>query len=618
MHAYAKAIGRVPRRWAIPATQAGLIVVLIAFWALLSAGYEAASVAFYVLGLILGILLISQFWTLANDVYDPRQAKRIFGFIGGGAVLGGMTGAGITALIAETVGTNNLLLWSAAVLASCVGIVLVVLSREGNVVAGSGADDEQGVGLREALTLVRDSRQVQLIAVIITFGALGAAILDLQLSMATEEFKGRSQTDAITGYLGAVRFYLSSVGLVIQLFLTSRIHRLLGIGFALTILPVGLGVMAGVILLNYALWAPAVGSILDRSVRYTVDKTTREILFLPVPTDVKLQAKPFIDVTVDRLAKGFGALLLLVLIKPWGMSLTWQQLSVATLALAAVWLFMAVRATREYVKSFRRSIEQHVVEPADIRIVSADLKTIETLIAELGQTDERRVLYAIDLLESLEKRDLIPPLLLHHDSAAVRARALQALELQNPEIAARSLPAIERLLADDDPAVRAAAVRAIATIRGQEAAALMRQHLTDSDPRIVATAAVALAATERAGDLEATESALLRLAADLRETAAPGRLEAARALGEIPHERVRHMLVPLMVDPDVGVARAAIQSAGRLGPDTFLFVPPLVALLRHRLLKNDARAVLVGYGEAVVEPLGHFLHDQREELWVRR
>ena len=45
---------------------------------------------------------------------------------------------------------------------------------------------------------------------------------------------------------------------------------------------------------------------LDTSLRYTVDKTTREILFLPLPADVKYRAKPFIDVTMDRLAKGAG------------------------------------------------------------------------------------------------------------------------------------------------------------------------------------------------------------------------------------------------------------------------------------------------------------------------
>ena len=55
--------------------------------------------------------------------------------------------------------------------------------------------------------------------------------------------------------------------------------------------------------------------VIDTSLRYTVDKTTREILFLPLPNDLKQQAKPFIDVTVDRFAKGLGALLVLVLIK---------------------------------------------------------------------------------------------------------------------------------------------------------------------------------------------------------------------------------------------------------------------------------------------------------------
>ena len=63
--------------------------------------------------MIFGILLISQFWTLANDIYDPRQARRMFGFIGGGASLGGAAGRGITAFTVDNVGTNNLLLVSA-------------------------------------------------------------------------------------------------------------------------------------------------------------------------------------------------------------------------------------------------------------------------------------------------------------------------------------------------------------------------------------------------------------------------------------------------------------------------------------------------------------------------
>ena len=55
------------------------------------------------------------------------------------------------------------------------------------------------------------------------------------------------------------------------------------------------------------------------------------MLFLPLPADLKYRAKPFVDVTVDRFAKALGALLLLVLIKPWGLDLDWQQLSYASL-----------------------------------------------------------------------------------------------------------------------------------------------------------------------------------------------------------------------------------------------------------------------------------------------
>ena len=92
MQAYTALIARLPQRWVIQITQAGIVAVLIAFSVIfrVGAGWWSA-IGIYLFRLILGVLLISQFWTLANNVYDPRQAKRFFGFIGGGAALGGLT-----------------------------------------------------------------------------------------------------------------------------------------------------------------------------------------------------------------------------------------------------------------------------------------------------------------------------------------------------------------------------------------------------------------------------------------------------------------------------------------------------------------------------------------------
>ena len=421
MQGYSVLVARLPRRYVAPLTLAGMSALLVGFWFLFRTGGDWVSVGFYLLGLILGILLISQFWTLANDIYDARQAKRVFGFIGGGSSLGGMTGAGLTALVVSRVGTENLLLCSASILFLCAGLVALIVQRE--AAAGRGgavAAEEEGVGGKEALRLLRESRHLQIIALVIAFAAVGAGLIEQQLNMAAEAFKGRSATDDLTAFLAQVTVYLSAIGFFIQVALTSRVHRYLGVGFALLVLPMSLGATGIVMLLNAALWAPAAARILDTSLRYTLDKTTREVLFLPLPTALKYRAKPFVDVTVDRFAKGLAALLALVLIKPWGLGLNWQQISYASLAVVALWVLTAIRARREYLVTFRRSIERREVEAQAVRPDLADPATIEALVQDLAHPDEQRVLYAIDLLEALNRRRLVTPLLLHHESERVR------------------------------------------------------------------------------------------------------------------------------------------------------------------------------------------------------
>ena len=217
--------------------------------------------------------------------------------------------------------------------------------------------------------------------------------------------------------------------------------------------------------------------VIDTSLRYTVDKTTREILFLPLPNDLKQQAKPFIDVTVDRFAKGLGALLVLVLIKDNSSGSNRLRPGLATTELgqpgddrACGWS-LTIRAKREYQAVFRRTLERQDVAPEALRLSEADLSTIETLVEEQGHPDPRHVLYAIEMLESLNKRHLISPLLLNHETPPVRARALLTVEGASEALRQRWTPGVERLLKDDAPDVRAAAVRALAIVRGEAASA---------------------------------------------------------------------------------------------------------------------------------------------------
>ena len=161
------------------------------------------------------------------------------------------------------------------------------------------------MSIGRALTLLRGSRQIQLIALVISFGSLGAPLHRSAAEHGGRDLQGRRQDDAIGAFLAQVRFYTSSAAASSSRSGSRRASTSIsGIGFALMILPTNLALTAALILLNNVLWAPALARVIDQSFRYTVDKTTREVLFLPLPSELRQEVKPFVDVTVDRLAQG--------------------------------------------------------------------------------------------------------------------------------------------------------------------------------------------------------------------------------------------------------------------------------------------------------------------------
>ena len=618
MHLYTSAVRRLPPRHVIPVTQAAIIALLVLFWGLLQTGAGWVTVAFYFFGLILGILLISQFWTLANDIFDARQAKRLFGFIGGGASLGGALGAGITAFVVEEVGSEQLVLVAAAALAACTGIVLLLLRRHAVGEAAAFDAPDGGVGGREVVRQLSRSRPLQVLALTVGCAAAGAAVVDQQLNMAAEAMRGEQGGDAIAALLAAVTAYLSLAGFVVQVALISRIHRSAGIGAALLLLPLGFSASAAFILFTGTLWAVAGARVLSSTLRYTLDKTTREVLFVPLPAELRRRVKPFIDVTMDRFAKALTAVLLLVLIQPWGLGLDWRRLSYASLAITGLWIAVAVRARREHLRSFRASIDARTITTDAVTTRAGEAAAVETLVEELSNPDPDAVLYAIEMLEGLDKPHLVTPLLLRHESGPVRVRALHALASGRSRVAHRWRDVVQRMTRDEDVDVRAAALEALATLAGQDAAAVMTRHLDASEPRVAVAAAAALARSEREPDVLRAAAALQRLVDDARDAGAAGRREAARALAAIDAPRFRILLATLLHDHRADVVIEAIRSARALGAADGLFLPGLLSGLGHRGLKHAARETLVAWGEAAVPALRYALENPHEHVWVRR
>ena len=146
------------------------------------------TVAFISFGLLFGLLLISQFWTLANEIYDARQAKRLFGFIGGGASLGGVVGATILRVLVYEVGSNNLLLISAIVLGLCV-VIVDASSDCTPTPASDGPSKSKASADGRRFALLAESNHLKVMALVIGCAAAGAAIVQQQLSMAAEALR---------------------------------------------------------------------------------------------------------------------------------------------------------------------------------------------------------------------------------------------------------------------------------------------------------------------------------------------------------------------------------------------------------------------------------------------
>jgi HEAT repeat protein len=331
---------------------------------------------------------------------------------------------------------------------------------------------------------------------------------------------------------------------------------------------------------------------------------------MPVSEELRVKAKAFIDVFVQRFGKGTAAILILVTLQ----LLPGAYVSVVTLVLAVGWMALTLRTRREYVTAFREGLKSGSIQ-TDATIDPGDVTTVTTLVESLGSSDPRKVLHSLELLSSSGEGRLVPPVLLHHDSAQVRRKTLDILAETGRVDAAHI---VERALGDEDAEVRTGAMRTLTRLRKERAAELMLQHLDEQDPRLRASAVASLLGGGPRDGLERAEAILVEMVAAEDPNV---RAEMAGALGQVGDPVASDVLVQLLYDRDLKVVQAAIGAVHlrfeRDGPNP-LYATILISLMGNRRLKHEAREALVAQGEAAMGPLLLFMRSQDEQVWVRR
>lgn len=616
---YARLAARFSQRLLIVAWAIIQAAGLVAFYGLFASPAKWIPVAFYVWTAIAFGIGLSQFWSYANHRLDPRQARRLFSFIGAGGLLGAVPGGQIATLMAVAFSPRSALLAAGALSLVTIGFIWQLERRRSRTLAGPRRNEtmERLKSARGGLRAVLGSRLLLLIAAIMFLSNAVNQVVDLQFKWAVEAAKEGGGLEQLTTTFGNFYSVMGLLAFIFQILFTERIHRRMGVGVGLRILPASVAVSSVLLLLAYGpeLLAPLAAAYIlklaETGFRHSVEQSSRELLFMPVPSPLRLQAKAFIDLFVQRVGRGAAAILLLPV--AWGMVRP-EHVGWATLVLVVLWLWVTALARREYVHAFRDGLRSGVIDELPVVDVS-DVTTVTTLVEALGSSEPRPVLHSLELLKVSGQHRLVPPLLLYHDSAEVRRKTLEILAAAKR---VEAIPLVERAIGDDDHGVRTAAIQALTALKGGDAASWVLPRLEDPDPRIRAAAVASLAGMDDPALASRAEEVLNELIASDDTTA---RVEAARAVAEIHEPIGAGSLVQLLYDAERQVVRTAIDAVRvrleRDGPNP-LYVPTLISLMGNRRLRKRARDAIVAYGERAISALVLFMNAEEEQIWVRR
>ena len=237
---------------------------------------------FYVWVNCFGAIAPVQAWTFVSTLFDTRQARRLFGLVGAGASLGAVT-AGLLArfLVRPVGGTVNLLLVLAALILAAAGIVAfagVRLRRVGPTTRRTPPKHP----FSDSIGLIVRSPYLRLLAALVFLVAISTQWTAFQLSVVANARFG-ANADALTAFFGTFYFVMGVATFTLQLLLSGPVLRRFGVAVTIVILPLTLGMGSALILLLPGFWPVLLTNACDQGFRFSLDKSTYELLYLPLP-----------------------------------------------------------------------------------------------------------------------------------------------------------------------------------------------------------------------------------------------------------------------------------------------------------------------------------------------
>jgi AAA family ATP:ADP antiporter len=318
--------------------------------------------AFFLWVGVFSYTVVAQFWALAADIYTEEQGKRLFPIIGAGASVGAVIG-GLFAKSLVPFGPPVLMGTAVVLLLTCVGVIFWIEHRTRVTAIRREEKKEEPLAKTGAWQLISHDRYLLLIAGLVIFlnwvNSSGEYLLDRILVVAAKD--ATTDVAAAKTYIGLFKadyyFWYNTIGLALELFLVSRVFKLVGVRNALYVMPLFALIAYASAFLFPVLAVMRLVKIGENSIQYSLQDTTRHALFLVATREEKFVGKTATDTVAVRIGAIMSTLMVFA-----GARLGWTTSVFAAInvGLALVWLAFVVMLGREH----RRRSEGHAEPPS--------------------------------------------------------------------------------------------------------------------------------------------------------------------------------------------------------------------------------------------------------------
>lgn len=491
--AYATSLSRFRDASVVMNLLAAAVFLFVVQWVAIAVfGFSLYSVLWlttYGMGVLFGTVL----WTIAGEVCDARQAKRLFPLFTSMGILGSVIGNLLTGVFANIAGTDNLIIVYSILLA--IGFFLArEITRLYFRAETIGTKYSLITDMRAGFDFVRGSQLLRLVAFSSILYSILFFTVDFPFSeIMTSQFRGNEAS--LAGFKGLFTSVTTAVTFMVSLFVANRLYSRLGIIGSILIMPVTYAVAFIIFFVSFSFS----GAVLVRFAQLVflggIMGTAWNALFNVVPPERRGQVLAFNNGVPAQLGVFLSGLL--ILLSKQALETKDILLLGAFVAVVSIYLTLrmkpaygeallnALRAGRVDVFSDQdESFAGYQNDPAAMQVIHNALHDPKPYIRHL----------AVDMTARTSNREMIADLIdrLYDDDGSVRAAATRAVAQLGGQTA---LSDVILGLDDLDWEVRAetiASLLKLGAVPSPELTRTLERLLDDPDPVVQAHAALAL------------------------------------------------------------------------------------------------------------------------------